>query len=122
MKQIYTLVRPVLGYDESETTFAAFFTETEANAARDQILAFWKKILEEFEALGERPDFYLAGEGWEVYKVWSDKKSEIINKFADKWPFNCGELYLPDVIRSDWPDVYIEVRAIPLYSTVETYQ
>ncbi len=122
MKQIYTLVRPVLGYDESETTFAAFFTEVEANAAKNEILSLWRKILEEFSSLGERPEFYLEGEGWETYKAWSDKKCAIIKKFGDQWKFNCGELYLQDVICGDSPDVYIEVRAVPLYSTVETYK
>lgn len=123
MKQIYTLVRPVLDYEESETTFAAFFTEAEANAARAEIITFWKNILEEISEIGEEPDFHLEGEGWEVYKEWADKRIKIIHKFSGKWPLSSEDIYRADIVRrAHFFNEAVEVRAIPLYSTVETYK
>lgn len=121
--QIYTLVRPVLDYEESENTFAAFFTEAEANAARDLIIAYWKTILEKIKEVGEEPDFHLEGSGWETYKEWADKRIKIIHSFTQKWPFDCQDYYRSDLVRKgNTPEESVEVRAIPLYSTNETYK
>jgi len=124
MKKIYTLVRPVLDYEESETTYAAFFTEAEANAARDEIIAFWENILEKIKEIGEEPNFDLYAEddkGWDEYVEWSDKRQKVIDSFSGKWPFDVEARYSCDITR-ETPSQAVEVRAIPLYSTVETYK
>ncbi len=123
MKQIYTLVRPGFDYDESDSTFAAFLIEVEANAARDEIILLWNRVLKKVEeACGKEPEidiFSIDGEMWRVYQEWCNKRQEIINEFADKWPFNSWSQYKYDFGR-DVPERFIEVRAIPLYSTPET--
>ena len=108
--KIYTLIRPVLDYEESETTFAAFLTREAAESARQEIIDFWNNAKKK---IGEEPEWE-SDEEWKVYKKWDIRRDEIMGKL--KWPYKSKEAILFD-FRYSWrgPDEFIQISEVPLF-------
>ena len=116
MKQsgkIYTLVRPVLDYEESETTFAAFLTREDAEAAKNELVGEWKKIRQKIGDDVICDDIHNE-ESWDRYEKWDLKRRKIIEKC--RLPFQAKNVYNYDLGSSyNNPESSIEVRELPLF-------
>lgn len=112
-QNIYTLVRPVIEWEESEATFAAFLTEEEAKAGKARLVDFWKAIQ---ASIGEDPDYDPKVPGsWDIYEAWVTRRDENVKNA--EWPFDCSKLYEDDVKYGGInPEDAINVRAVPLFS------
>lgn len=108
--KIYTLIRPVLDYEESETTFAAFLTREAAEAARQEIINFWKNLK---ESIGEAPPSQ-TDEEWRVYEEWDTWAQEKIDNAI--WPYNCRETYQYKFLYyGNAPEEEVQISEIPLF-------
>ncbi len=109
-KKIYTLIRPVLDYEESETTFAAFLTREVAESARREIIDYWNRLKDE---LGERPNWE-TDEEWAIYEKWDDNFRETLEK--SNWPYNSKEAIFFDFQHSrHTPSEAVQISEVPLF-------
>ena len=102
MNKIYTLIRPVRDYGETEITYAAFSTREDAEKARLEIIDFWNKLKEGVGPPTECENWF----------EWCNKLTDPIGK---TWPYNSMGVYNYDVITNNSPEGCVEIRELPLY-------